>query len=216
MNVSFCLQKNRENGRKTKVGSKKPKFRKTLEEALLLYFQKVRSVQKIRIFNLIFTGYQKISIFQYVDWALQKNATENEEGKSSGTVGKFENECQRKSRFQTEVLSSRISKKIPVDNLCQRHTCKIPSRPAKARARAGPEEIFKARARPGRPGVKNSVFLSQILSSQYNFFHFFSYFGLFVCLIKKDRKNSKKNFLVEKNHIRFPLMCFLKISKLVK
>ncbi|CAP39374.1 Protein CBG22883 [Caenorhabditis briggsae] len=40
MNVSFCLQKNRENNRKTKVGSKKPKFRKTLEEALLLYFQK--------------------------------------------------------------------------------------------------------------------------------------------------------------------------------
>ncbi|CAP20700.1 Protein CBG23986 [Caenorhabditis briggsae] len=40
MNVSFCLQKNRENNRKTKVKSKKPKFRKTLEEALLLYFQK--------------------------------------------------------------------------------------------------------------------------------------------------------------------------------
>ncbi|CAP33453.1 Protein CBG15086 [Caenorhabditis briggsae] len=40
MNVSFCLQKNRENGWKTKVGNKKPKFRKTLEEALLLYFQK--------------------------------------------------------------------------------------------------------------------------------------------------------------------------------
>ncbi|CAP35643.1 Protein CBG18140 [Caenorhabditis briggsae] len=40
MNVSFCLQKNRENGRKTKVRSKKPKFRKTLQEALLLYFQK--------------------------------------------------------------------------------------------------------------------------------------------------------------------------------
>ncbi|UMM14991.1 hypothetical protein L5515_002597 [Caenorhabditis briggsae] len=77
----------RENGRKTKVGSKKPKFRKTLEEALLLYFQK------------------KISIFLYVDWALRKNATENEEGKSSGT---------------TKVLSSRISKKkFPVDNLCQ-------------------------------------------------------------------------------------------------
>ncbi|CAP38337.1 Protein CBG21579 [Caenorhabditis briggsae] len=78
MSVSFCLQKNRENGRKTKVGSKKPKFRKTLEEALLLYFQK------------------KISIFLYVDWALRKNATENEEGKNSGTVGKFENEYQRK------------------------------------------------------------------------------------------------------------------------
>ncbi|UMM11623.1 hypothetical protein L5515_000816 [Caenorhabditis briggsae] len=31
-------------------------------------------------------GCQKISIFLYVDWALRKNATENEEGKSSGTV----------------------------------------------------------------------------------------------------------------------------------
>ncbi|CAP39380.1 Protein CBG22889 [Caenorhabditis briggsae] len=68
MNVSFCLQKNRENNRKTKVKSKKPKFRKTLEEALLLYFQK------------------KIFIFLYVDWALRKNAIQNEDGKSSGTV----------------------------------------------------------------------------------------------------------------------------------
>ncbi|CAP38071.1 Protein CBG21139 [Caenorhabditis briggsae] len=35
------------------------------------------------------TGYtvcQKISIFLYVDWTLWKNATENEEGKSSGIV----------------------------------------------------------------------------------------------------------------------------------
>ncbi|CAP36785.1 Protein CBG19561 [Caenorhabditis briggsae] len=52
---------------------------------------------------------QKILIFLYVDWALRKNATENEEGKSSGT---------------TEVLSSRISKKISSRSTCDRVTSK--------------------------------------------------------------------------------------------
>ncbi|CAP24726.2 Protein CBG03918 [Caenorhabditis briggsae] len=48
------------------------------------------------IASVLSKGCQKISIFLYVDWALRKNANENEEGKSSGTVGKFENEYQRK------------------------------------------------------------------------------------------------------------------------
>ncbi|ULU00544.1 hypothetical protein L3Y34_001185 [Caenorhabditis briggsae] len=38
------------------------------------------------IASVLSKGCQKISIFLYVDWALRKNATENEEGKSSGTV----------------------------------------------------------------------------------------------------------------------------------
>ncbi|PIC33759.1 hypothetical protein B9Z55_013627 [Caenorhabditis nigoni] len=89
---SFCgdRRKNRKNGRKTKVESKKPKIRKTLEEALLLYFQK---------------GVRKSS-FSCM---------------STGHSGKMQLRMRKEKVLEqwTEMSSSRILKKFPVDNLCQ-------------------------------------------------------------------------------------------------
>ncbi|UMM15877.1 hypothetical protein L5515_013124 [Caenorhabditis briggsae] len=84
------VTKNRENNRKTKVKSKKPKFRKTLEEALLLYIQKGARKYQFSCMSTAHSGKLQLRM---------------RKEKSSGT---------------TEVLSSRISKKkCPVDNLCQ-------------------------------------------------------------------------------------------------
>ncbi|ULT93746.1 hypothetical protein L3Y34_003319 [Caenorhabditis briggsae] len=56
---ALVVQKNRENGRKTKVGSKKPKFRKTLEEALLLYFQKGARKSQFSYGSVEFADFEK-------------------------------------------------------------------------------------------------------------------------------------------------------------